>query len=89
MVNGVAAGEVEIDGIATAVLEGTLPAGVLRDAGNTLELGYESPGPEEGLGMLYLDALDLGVAVAPSRDAVRRCESFPTTRSCPRVPSTT
>ena len=89
VVNGVAAGEVEIDGIATAVLEGTLPAGVLRDAGNTLELGYESSGPEEGLGILYLDALDLGVAVAPSATPYSRCESFPTTRSSRRVPSTT
>ena len=65
LVNGVSAGEVEIDGIATAVLEGMLPADVVRETGNTLELAYASTGPEEGVGLLYLDALDLGVSVAP------------------------
>ena len=67
LVNGALAGSVEWDGIAPVVLEGILPAGALRETGNTVDLVYEGSGGEaEGFGIVYLDALDLGVTVAPA-----------------------
>jgi len=62
--NGVALGRLEIDGRAAAVLESTVPAGTLREAGNQLEMRYEVVGAGVGENaMAYLEHLDVGVSV--------------------------
>ncbi len=71
LVNGAFAGEVEWEGEEPALLEGAAPAGSLRERGNTLELQYEAAGDDEALGLVYLDALDLGVALAPVSASAR------------------
>jgi hypothetical protein len=78
LVNGALAAEAEWDGVRPALLEGALAAGVLKESGNILELAYEASGPEEeGLGILYLDALDVGAAAAPLRAEVEPTGVFP------------
>jgi hypothetical protein len=62
--NGAALGEVEIDGRAAATLDAVVPGAALRETGNRFELGYETVGAPAGeRGMLYLDHLELGVAL--------------------------
>jgi hypothetical protein len=63
-INGVSAGHLEFAGVRTALLTGEVPFEVLRPTGNVLTLQYESPAADPAV--LYLDCLDVGVAL--SRD---------------------
>src|SRR5262249_828121 len=56
-----------------AMLVGSVPASALAASGNRLDLSYsvvEAPTSDEDLGLLFLDVVDLGVAVAPPTDRV-------------------
>ena len=62
-INGVPVGDLVFTGPRAALLEGKLPAAALLPTGNVLTLDYTTPSGPEGPGLVYLDCLDLGVAV--------------------------
>ena len=66
-INGVPFGHLEFTGLSTALLTGELPAAALLPVGNILTLDYETAPGRPGLGLVYLDCLDLGVAVAATQ----------------------
>jgi hypothetical protein len=63
-INGVPFGHLVFTGQKSALLKGRLPAGTLLPAGNVLTLDYTTTGGPEGPGLVYLDCLDVGVAVS-------------------------
>jgi hypothetical protein len=68
-VNDVSVGTLTFEGATNAVLEGRVPAGVLRPAGNRLSLSYtarsDDPDVAADLPSAYLDYLELNVAPTP------------------------
>ncbi len=64
-INGQAAGSLTFSGKNAAVLKGTIPASTLRASGNELSLTYTAAGGDPESSLLFLDVLDLKVAVAP------------------------
>jgi hypothetical protein len=70
-INGQAAGTVKFTGKKAVMLEGTVPATALRATGNELSLTYNAPSStDEDPGLIFLDVVDLGAAVAPPSDVV-------------------
>jgi hypothetical protein len=69
--NGQPVGTLKFSGKKAAVLEGAVAAGALRASGNELRLTYDAPqATAENPGLVFLDVLDLGVAVAPPSSPV-------------------
>ncbi len=62
-INHVLVGEALFSGRALGVVEGEIPAEALLESGNTLRLELES-GTDEDAGLVFLDAVDLGVSFA-------------------------
>jgi hypothetical protein len=62
-VNGVPFGHLVFTGLKAATLTGRLPAQALLPTGNVLTLDYSNPSGPDGPGLVYLDCLDVGVAV--------------------------
>ncbi|HEV7500013.1 MAG TPA: C25 family cysteine peptidase, partial [Vicinamibacteria bacterium] len=65
-INGQSAGTVTFKGKKAVMLEGTVRASALRASGNELSLTYTAAGAsDDDPGLVFLDVLDLGVALAP------------------------
>jgi hypothetical protein len=64
-INGVTVGTLTFTGKKAALLQGTIPAGTLRPSGNQLGITYTASGPELDTSLIFLDMVDLQVALAP------------------------
>lgn len=67
-INGRAVGTLAFTGPVAATLVGTVPADLLRASGNELRLAYEvdSDTRPDNTGIVFLDALDLGLTLPPA-----------------------
>ena len=74
--NGVNVGGVTFEGIATAQINGAIPSELLRPTGNELSLQYSTPTPPNEWGLVYLDAVDLGLTMASGIQAPVSIEAF-------------
>jgi hypothetical protein len=66
--NGVSLGEARFAKREVGLVRGAIPRSLLREGGNELTLTYQARGVAEGdVGVVFVDAIDLGVAAAPVR----------------------
>jgi hypothetical protein len=89
-INGQSVGELTFDGATGATLEGTLDASVLHAAGNSLALDYSAldrDGQPTYDGWVYLDFVDVEVAVVPAPAAAEVLSLTPYDPSLPAFKS--